>query len=55
MRGCGKDLAGVGLSHSSDEAGNDRGAKGIASVCRGEGKHSPVAELEELWKLNCVS
>jgi hypothetical protein len=48
MKECGKGMSGVGPAHSSEETGNDRGAKGLASVCRGEEKHRPIAELEEL-------
>src|SRR5271157_3054972 len=52
MRECGKDRLGVGLIHSSDEAGNDRGAKGLALICKGDGTHSPNTALEKLWKQN---
>ena len=51
-KGRGKDREGVGLTHSSEEAGNNRGAKGLALIRSGEGTHRPITELEELWKHN---
>jgi len=35
-----------------DEAGNDRGAKGLALICKGEEKRRPIAELEGLCRRN---
>ena len=49
---CRNDIQGVGSIHSSEEAGNDRGAKGLTLVRNGKGAHSPNSELEELWKRN---
>ena len=51
-KGTGDDNQGVGLAHSSEEAGNDRGAKGPALKRKGEGKHEPITELEEEFRGN---
>jgi hypothetical protein len=56
-RGRRDDVLEVGLAHSRGVTGvmpceDTIHSKGPASVCRDKGTHSPIAELEELWKRN---